>query len=322
MPKKKILICGASGFIGRNIFETFRLNQNFEVHGTYLNQQPVNIKPWVQNLYRVDLTNTDNARTLTAGMDVVIHAAAKTDGAETVNKNPAGYFPDNIRINTNVIQAACENKVGHLVFMSCPVMYPHTSKPLNEDGANIYNVYPPYFFGARVKVLAEDLCKFFSGITDTKFTIVRHCATYGPYDKFGANGHACPAIIAKVIKSTDGTLTLNGNGLEKRDLLYISDLVRFIEMAIERQVGQYEIFNVGLGKSVSITTLAEKIIEASGKQITVQYDLTKQNMATDMMLDIAKAEKLIGWKPGISLEEGLRRTLDWYIGMKIKTTTN
>ena len=307
MIKTTILVCGASGFIGRNIFESLSKRPDLIVYGTCLSDRPI-----LGELIPADMTDYESARLLTKGMDIVIHAAAKTDGASAVNKNPAGYFPDNIRINTNLIQASCDNNVRHFIFMSCQVMYPHTSRPTKETEADIYNVYPPYFMGARVKVFAEDFCKFYSEISETSFTVIRHCTTYGPYDKFGPKGHACPALIAQAVNSTDGTITLYGASEEKRDLLYVSDLIRFIEIALDRTGNKFEIFNVGLGRSVSIKEMAEKIIEASGRQLEIKFDMTKKSMAIDMMLDISKAQKILGWQPEVSLEEGLKQTIDWY----------
>lgn len=310
----KVLVCGASGFIGRNIFERLSQRSDLKVFGTCFKNRPLDAaqKPWLGNLSYADLTELGFARTLTRNIDVVIHAAAKTDGASAVNQNPAGYFPDNIRMNTNLIQAACENGVRRFIFMSCSVMYPHAVRPRKETEADIYNVYPPYFMGARVKVFAEDFCRFFSELTETRFTIVRHCTTYGPHDKFGPKGHALPAIIAQAENSTDGTIALYGAGQEKRDLLHVSDLVSFIELALDRQSHKYEIFNVGLGQSVSIKEMAEKIIEASGRRLKINVDPTRPGMNIDMMLDIGKARQILDWRPKVSLEEGLKQTIDWY----------
>ena len=309
-----VLVCGASGFIGRNIFEKLSRRPELRVFGTYFKNRPLyaDKKPWFGKLNYTDLTDLDQARTLTKNMDVVIHAAAKTDGASAVNQNPAEYFPDNIRINTNLIQAACENKVRHFIFMSCSVMYPHTNRPLKETEDDIYRVYPPYFMGARVKVFAEDICRFFSELNKTRFTIIRHCATYGPYDKFCPRGHACPAIIAQALDTQNGTVYLYGTGREKRDLLYVSDLVRFMEMTLDRSGNNYEIFNVGLGKSVSIRELAEKIVQTSGRKLELKFDTSQPGMATDMMLDISKAQEILDWRPKVSLEEGLKQTIAWY----------
>ena len=309
-----VLVCGISGFVGRNIFERLSQRPELRVFGTYFQNRPpyADEKAWFGKLSCADLTLLDHARFVTRNMDIIIHAAAKTDGASTVNQNPAEYFPDNIRINTNLIQAACENKVGHFIFMSCSVMYPHTNRPLKEIEDDIYRVYPPYFMGARVKAFAEDLCRFFSELNKTRFTIIRHCTTYGPYDKFGPRGHACPAIIAQTLDAQNGTVHLYGAGREKRDLLYVSDLVRFIEMALDRPGNNYEVFNVGLGKSVSIRELAEKIIEISGRKLELKFDTSQPGMATDMMLDIGKAQEILDWQPKVSLEDGLKQAVAWY----------
>lgn len=180
---KKILVCGASGFIGRNIFEALSKKLDSKVYGTYFNSQV----PENEDLDWIDLTNKKYVLEATRGMDVIIHAAAVTDGSAAVNLDPAGYIADNIRINTNIAEAAYKNKISHLIFMSCSVMYPHSSKPLKESEADLSKIHPRYFMGARLKVFAENLCKFYAGLGETRFTIIRHSNIYGPYDKYDLN---------------------------------------------------------------------------------------------------------------------------------------
>src|SRR3989344_8074347 len=105
---RKVLICGASGFIGRNLFESLSQRSDMDVYGTYLSRRFSKR----EKLIKADLTDKEWARTVTQRMDIVINCAAITDGSGAVASNPERYITDNIRINTNVIESAYENKVS------------------------------------------------------------------------------------------------------------------------------------------------------------------------------------------------------------------
>jgi len=107
-------------------------------------------------------------------------------------------------------------------------------------------------------------------------------------------------------------ITVWGNEKESRDFLYIDDLAKFIEKAIENQKNNFELFNVGYGKTCSVNKLVQKIIFCSGKKLDVVHDLEKPTVETHMNIDVKKANNVLGWKAEIGLSEGLVITLDWY----------
>ena len=110
----------------------------------------------------------------------------------------------------------------------------------------------------------------------------------------------------------DGTINVWGTGEEKRDLLYVQDLIDFIDLALEKQGAGCELYNVGLGEGIKIKDLVKKVIKVSGKDLDMKHDLSKPTLPTSLFLDCEKAEKELGWKPKHSLEEGLRKTIKWY----------
>tara|TARA_R110002051_G_scaffold322896_3_gene414830 strand:- start:439 stop:798 length:360 start_codon:yes stop_codon:yes gene_type:complete len=103
-----------------------------------------------------------------------------------------------------------------------------------------------------------------------------------------------------------------GTGEEKRDLLHVSDLCDFVESAIQKQKTNYELFNVGLGEAVAVRDLVQKIIDASGKDLVIENDLSKPTIPTSLFLHWGKAVRELGWQPRISLDEGIEKTLNWY----------
>jgi nucleoside-diphosphate-sugar epimerase len=103
-----------------------------------------------------------------------------------------------------------------------------------------------------------------------------------------------------------------GTGKERRDLLYIDDLIYFVDQSIKHQENLYEVFNCGSGQSLSVEELVHKIVVASGRDLKVEHDLTMPSIDISLSLDCNKAKNELGWKPKIELDEGIERTLKWY----------
>lgn len=311
--KKKILICGSTGFIGRNIAEAFAENNSFEVYGTYLKSKPLK-NPKIK-MTKADLTDKNDVNNAIKGMDIVIQTAATTSGAKDIINKPYYHVTDNTIMNALVFRAVFEHKISHLIFFSCTVMYQSSDVPVKEtDFDPNKEIYPSYFGGAWMKVYNEKMCEFYSRISDTKLTVIRHSNIYGPYDKYDLEkSHVFGATVTKVMSAKEGDkIVVWGEGKEERDLLYVSDLVEFVKLAIYKQKSKFELFNVGLGSSISVSNLVKKIVEHSCKNISVEYDLTRPTIKTKLCLDITKAKKILGWAPKINLDEGIKKTVLWY----------
>lgn len=311
MKKTRVLITGANGFIGKNIFETLSGREDLELIGTFHNREP---KTPGHNLVQADLMNKQDAIRVAKDMDVIIHAAAISAGAKYIVENP-GFLLDNTVINTNILEAAHVNNVGHFIFLSCSVLYPmDLGRPVREDDFDIKRIHPKYHAGAWVKIYGEKLCEFYSKLGRARFTVIRHSNNYGPYDKFDLDrSHVLGATIAKVMQAPDGgEILIWGDGNGRRDFLYISDLIKFVEKIMDSD-WRFETFNIGMGEAASVNELTDKIIAASGKNLSVRHDTSKPSIGgVNLTMDISKAKEKIGWMPSIGLKEGIRMVLDWY----------
>ncbi|TET67901.1 MAG: NAD-dependent epimerase/dehydratase family protein, partial [Candidatus Aminicenantes bacterium] len=286
----KILVCGATGFIGRNIAESFAERDGFEVYGTYLNAEPPD-NPKIK-MIRADLTNKDDVNRAIKGTDIIIQAAATTSGAKEIVTKPYYHVTDNAVMNSLIFRSAYDHKVSHVVFFSCSVMYQSGDVPVKETDFNANEEMHQNYFGVGwTKVYIEKMCEFYSRLGNTKYTAIRHSNIYGPYDKFDLErSHVFGATMTKVMTAENGgKIVVWGAGEEERDLLYVSDLVNFVELAIDKGESKFELYNVGYGSSVSVNDLVKKIIASSGKDLKIEYDLTKPNIKTKLCLDIAKA---------------------------------
>jgi GDP-L-fucose synthase len=307
---KKVLVCGATGFIGRNIAESLAADYHYEVTGVYNKRSP--FKNGMIDFVQADLRKEEDVARVVSGHDIIIQAAATTSGAKDIVTKPSHHVTDNAVMNSLVFRSAHENKIKNVVFFSCSVMY-RSSGIVSETDFDANDVLHPNYFGVGwTKVYLEKMCEFYSKISETKYTAIRHSNIYGPHDKFDLEkSHVFGATVAKVMSAID-KVNVWGSGEEERDLLYISDLVDFVEIALKKQTDPFRLINVGAGTSVSIKSLVQKIINHSERKLTIQFDTTKPTIKTKLALDCTQAKEVFDWSPKISLDDGIRKTLYWY----------
>jgi len=313
--KKKILICGATGFIGRNMVEQLSRHKDMEIFAVrytrpeYEVSNSANPVKWLQ----ADLRNPSDVARVTNEVDIIIQAAATTSGAKDILSRPYIHVTDNAVMNSYLLREAFEKKIKHFIFFSCTVMYQSSVVALKESDWNeSVPIHQRYFGVGNTKTYIEKMLEFFSGISDMKTTAIRHSNVYGPHDKFDLErSHVFGATITKVMAAID-TILVWGDGEEERDLLYVDDLVRFVELAILHQTPKFRLYNCGLGQKTSIKSLVEKIIKLSGKNVEVKHDLSQPTIKTSLFLDNSLALNEIGWSPQVGLEEGIIKTLKWW----------
>lgn len=309
--KQKFLVCGATGFVGRNIAERLAARADVELHLVRFNR-PEYALPGA-TWHQADLRDPAQVEKLLRGVDVVIQAAATTSGAKDIVTKPFIHVTDNAVMNAYLFRSAFEHKVKHVVFFSCTVMYQTSASPLKETDfdANL-PLHPRYFGVGNTKLYTEKMCEFFAGISDTRFTAIRHSNIYGPHDKYDLDrSHFFGATMTKVMRA-EKAMTVWGTGEEERDLLHASDLTDFVEAAIARQTHKYRLYNCGLGTPYSVLDVVKKIIMASGKQLQIEHDLTAPTIKTSLSLDCSLAKAELGWEPKIGLDAGIAQTVAWW----------
>jgi GDP-L-fucose synthase len=311
--KRRVVVCGATGFIGRNLIERMAGEPDkFDLVGIH------HLRPPFQHpgiMWRqADLSDRTQTELAVAGADVVIQAAAVTSGANDIVRRPYIHVADNAVMNSHLLRAAFEQEVQHFIFFSCSVMYPSSERPQKEsDFIDSGAIDPKYFGAAYTKLYIERMCEFYARIGDTRFTVIRHSNVYGPHDKFDPErSHVFGATVHKALASNDGRIVVWGKGQECRDLLYVSDLVDFVYSALERQTEQFGLYNVGSGEAVPVQRLVEAIVTASGHNLRIENDLRKPTIPISISLDCTRAHRELGWRPKVSLAEGIQQTLDWY----------
>jgi nucleoside-diphosphate-sugar epimerase len=296
--KKRVLVCGATGFIGRNMVERLAARDDLEVHAVRFNR-PEYAAPRV-TWHQADLRDSEAMRPLLTGMDVVVQAAATTSGSKDSVQRPYIHVTDNAVMNSLLLRTAYDCKVGHFVYFSCTTMLDSSDAPQDESAFDANRDPHPRYFGIGwTKVYIEKTCEFFARLGVTRHTAIRHSNIYGPYDKYDLErSHVFGATVTKTMTAQDGRLVVWGTGEEARDLLHVDDLVDAIELVIDRQTEAYKLYNIGAGHAVTVKDLARKIVAAS--------------IAVSISLDCSKAARELGWRPRVPLDEGIRRTIAWW----------
>ena len=310
---KNILICGATGFIGRNLLDHFHQQKEYKIRAVYFNRPPIKGYDGVEWV-KADLRDPNDVKEILQGIDIILQFAATTSGSKDITSRPYIHVTDNAVMNSLLLREAYEQNIEHFVFPSCTVMYQKSETAVKEKDYNPSEKIQSFYRGVGyTKVYVEEMCEFYSSLGRTKHTVLRHSNMYGPYDKYDLEkSHVFGATVTKVMTSDNGKINVWGTGEEKRDLLYVQDLVDFIDNAIKNQSSSYELFNVGLGEGIKIKDLVSKMITHSGKDLEMVHDLSKPSVPTSLFLDCSKAKELLGWEPKYTLDEGIKKTLEWY----------
>jgi GDP-L-fucose synthase len=295
---KTMLVLGADGFVGSNCVDHFK--DKYKITTAIKRNGDLRVKEDVEKLINKDY-------------DVVIQAAATSTGSKDVIERPYIHVTDNAVMNSLIFAECLFKKVKHVIFPSCTVMYQSKKEPQKEsDWKPQDEIISEYFGVGNTKVYLEKMCEFYSRLGKTKFTAIRHSNVYGPGDKFDLNKcHMIPALIRKVVDSRQ-VLEVWGDGTPKRDVLYIKDLINFIDLCLSKQVNKYELFNCGFGKAYSVLDIANMIMDIYKKPLTINLNNKRPNIPTTVILDCSKAKEVLDWEPKTSLEEGLTLTIDWY----------
>jgi len=296
---KKITITGHNGFLGSNLLLKL-ISEKYDITGISKtikkNNSIKQIKRNILNIKDSDIANNS----------CIIHLAAITDVAYC-EKHPEECYNVNVIATQKILEIARKK--------NCSLIYPSTSHvyaiprklPIKETHpTNATSVY------SASKILGEKLCETYSKSYGLNISVLRLFSTYGPKN---SEYKVESRIITQLLSNR--TIKI-GNLSPKRDFIYIDDVIRAFQIVIKNLKG-FNIYNVGSERSYSIQEICNILKKLAGKKISVVTDKTKlrKNDVKNVVSDCSKIKKL-GWKPKISINEGLELTLNWYITGKIE----
>jgi GDP-L-fucose synthase len=300
---KRILVTGGAGFLGSFLCPM-------------LEERDAEL--FVPRSRDFDLTEQNDVRRLMieARPDIVIHLAAEVGGIGANLENPGRFFYANSSMGVNLIEESRRAQVQKFVQLGTVCAYPKfTTVPFKED--DLWDGYPeetnaPY--GVAKKSLLVMLESYrqqydFDGIYLLPVNL------YGPRDNFDLeSSHVIPALIRKFIHARDtgaATVDVWGTGSASREFLYVEDAARAIVLATELY-DSAEPVNVGAGREVTIRELVEMISDIVGFEGEIVWDTSKPDGQPRRMLDTTRARKTFGFDAEVELDDGLRRTIEWW----------
>jgi len=252
---------------------------------------------------------------------IVIVAAAKVGGIKANNDFPAEFLLDNLLIQNNVIRYAYESGVRKLLFLGSSCIYPKFApQPIPETSLLDGPLEPTNEAYAIAKIAGIKLCQAYNREYGANFISAMPTNLYGPNDNFDLEtSHVLPALLRKAHEAKtrkDKKLIVWGTGKPRREFLHVDDLASACLLLLEKYDSP-EIINVGCGEDVSIRELAELICDVVGFNGELAWDTSKPDGTPRKLLDVTKLREL-GWKPAITLRNGVASTYEWFLANCVK----
>lgn len=248
--------------------------------------------------------------------EYVFLAAAKVGGILANSTYPADFLRDNLVVQLNVIDAAWRHGVKKLEFLGSSCIYPKfATQPMREEALLTGELEPTNEWYAIAKIAGIKLCQAYWAQYGFHAISLMPTNLYGPGDNFDLkSSHVLPALIRKFHEAhleERPDVTVWGSGLPRREFLHVDDLAS-AAVFLMNEYDQPDIINVGTGEDVTIGELAQVVSRITGYTGRLTFDASKPDGTPRKLLDISRLRAL-GWKPSISLEDGLGSTYEWFL---------
>jgi len=303
---KKILVTGGTGMIGRFLVEQL-LDAGAQVRIASLDD-PSRANPKAE-FCQENLMFLDNCLKVCDGMDYVFHLAGIKGSPKMCAEKPASFFVPTILFNTNMMEAARQANVERYLFTSTVGVYA-PAEVFHED--DVWKTFPSPNdrFAGWAKRMGELQAEAYKiEYNWDKIAIVRPANVYGPYDNFDpANAMVIPSLIKRAMDG-ENPLTVWGDGSPIRDFIHARDVARGMMVAIEKGCGQP--INLGSGTGVTIKQIVDIIVSNLKTKPKVVWDTSKPSGDKKRLMDMTRA-KSIGFQCQVSVEEGVKETIEWY----------
>ena len=311
---KRICVTGGAGFLGSFVTEKLKARNAGHV--------------FIPTIEEYDLVQPSSIRQLLddSRPDIIIHLAAQVGGIGANLEHPAEFFYNNLMMGVQLMHEAWLRGIEKFVALGTICAYPKfTPVPFNED--DLWNGYPeetnaPYGLAKKMLLVQAQAYRQQYGFNSIFLMPVN---LYGPRDNFHPDSsHVIPALIKKCIEAKESgaeSIEVWGDGSPTREFLYVEDAAEGILLATEKY-NQPEPVNLGSGMEISIKDLVELIARLTGFEGRLIWDASKPNGQPRRRLSVERAEREFGFKAQVDFEEGLRRTIDWYIAKQERTAVH
>ena len=248
--------------------------------------------------------------------EVVIDAAAKVGGILANNDFPYQFLMENMQIQNNLIDGAHKAGIDKFIFLGSSCIYPKFApQPLKEEYLLTDSLEPTNQWYAIAKITGVKACEAIRKQYSKDYVSLMPTNLYGSFDNFDLqSSHVLPAMIRKFHEASinnNAPVTLWGSGTPMREFLFVDDMAEAVVFALENNLPEY-LYNIGTGKDITIKQLAETIQKITGHQGDILWDSSKPDGTPRKLMDVSKMKE-IGWQYATELEDGIKKTYQWYV---------
>ena len=303
---KSILITGSSGMVGRSLVKILKKEYNILT--------PSSKKLNLNNIEKI------NRYLIKEKPTHIVHLAGYIGGIGANINDPVNFLQENMLMGLNLIKASHNLKIKNFLNIGSSCIYPANQNKPNDENKLLNGKIEPTNEGyALAKIACIKMCEYISRNSSMNYFSIIPCNIYGPFDKFNeTNSHVIGSLIKKIHVAKNNnkkTVEIWGNGKSKREFIYVDDVAYAIKSFLfTKKLIIKKLFwvNIGSGIDYSITSIAKKIAKEFNYTGEFIYNTKKPNGAKSKLLDI-KLSKLLGFKPKVKFDEGIKKTVSWYL---------
>ena len=294
---KSVLITGANGFIGKNLIKRLA-KEEAEIYCIDKNQSE--LKELIKKEYIIDIKNFEELKKVISEINpnIIFHLAAFINHSRDINLIKETY-EINVQGTINMLMATKDIKYDLFIYPNTSELYGDENETPFKENMKTKSMSP---YSAS-KISAENYCNLFLEVFNKPIAIFRMPVVYGPYQK---GNMFIPSLINSIIKNKEFSMT---KGEQHRDFIYVDDIMGAFIISCKKIIKGT--FNLGSGKEIKLKEIAEYLQKSNN--LTVKFDKPyRENEMWHYYLDISKIKKELNWEPRYNIEEGLRKTIEWW----------